>query len=171
MNLPQILTHLTLGWVFNQQVNLSPNLIHLTFGYCFNQQVNLPPNLTHLTFGWKFNQQVNLPFSVQFLELDCNNINIIDYLSDNVEELVLGYNNILELNDLPSSIKKLVIKNEDYNQELNCLPNNLEYLKLPSAYDKEIKNYPKQLKKIKCSKDYKYIDEVKYYGFKIETYG
>lgn len=59
---------------------------------------------------------------------------------------------------------------KSYEHELNCLPNNLEYLELPKYYDKEIKNYPKQLKIIKCSKKYKYINEVKQKGFEIETY-
>ena len=97
-------------------------------------------------------------------------MNIIDYLPDSVEELILGYAFNLELNDLPSSIKKLVIYYVNYVHELNCLPNNLEYLELPERYDKEIKKYPKQLKTIKCNKDYKYIDEVKQNGFEIETY-
>ena len=121
-------------------------------------------------YGSDFNQQVNLPLSVQFLELNINNINIIDYLSDSVEELVLGYNNILESNDLSSSIKKLIINNDDYNHELNCLPNNIVCLELPLNYDKEIKKYPKELKTIKCHTFYKYINEVKQNGFKIETY-
>ena len=49
---------------FNQEVNLltQPQLLtHLTFGHCFNQEVNLLPHLlTHLTFGHCFNQKVNL---------------------------------------------------------------------------------------------------------------
>ena len=49
---------------FNQQVNLPQNLTHLTLGHDFNQQVNLPPNLTHLTYDFNFNQQVNLPFGI-----------------------------------------------------------------------------------------------------------
>ena len=97
-------------------------------------------------------------------------MNIIDYLPDSVEELVLGHDFNLKLNDLPSSIKKLVIKNVDYNHELNCLPNNIVYLELPFYYNKEIKKYPKQLKTIKCNKNYKYIDEVKQNGFEVEIY-
>ena len=71
-------------------MNLPQNLTHLTFGEYFNQEVNLSPNLIHLTFGWNFYKQVNLPFSVHFLDLDCNNVNIIDYLPDSVEELFLN---------------------------------------------------------------------------------
>ena len=70
------------------------------YGSQFNQQVILHPNLTHLTFGHDFNQQVNLLFSVQFLELECNNVNIIDYLPDIVEEFIMGLNFNLELNNL-----------------------------------------------------------------------
>ena len=97
-------------------------------------------------------------------------MNITDYLSDSVEELILDSNFNLKLNDLSSSIKKLIIFNKNYNHELNCLPNNLEYLQLPYYYDKEIKKYPKQLKTIKCYKYYKYIDKVKQNGFEIKTY-
>ena len=92
-----------IGSYFNQQVNLPQNL---TFGEEFNQQVNL----THLTFDFEFNQQVNLPFNVKYLNIDCDNVNIIDYLPDSVEELVFGSDFNLESNDLPSSIKNLLLK-------------------------------------------------------------
>ena len=82
---------------FNKQVNLPPNLIHLT-------HLTYLTYLTHLTFGSCFNQQVNLPFSVKFLELNSNNVNIINYLPYSIEELVLecGLNLNLELNNLTS---------------------------------------------------------------------
>jgi hypothetical protein len=60
-NLPNSLTHLTLGWNYNQKLDNLPNsLTHLTLGYNYNQKLdNLPNNLTHLTLGWDFNQELN----------------------------------------------------------------------------------------------------------------
>jgi len=37
--------------------------------------------------------------------------------------------------------QKTYYNNVHYKHELNCLPNNLEYLQLLFAYDEEIKKY------------------------------
>ena len=170
-NLPPNLTHLTFGEYFNQEVkNLPPNLTHLTFGSNFNQEVNnLPLNITHLTFDYNFNQQAYIPFSVKYLKLNCNNKYIIDNLSNNIEELELNSSFTLELNNLPSSLKKLIFnKYSLYNKELNCLPKKLELFQLPLYYNHKIKNIPNGLKKVICSKNYKYINDFK--SLEIETY-
>jgi hypothetical protein len=65
----------------------------------------------------------------------------------------------LELDNLPSSIKKITIKNYYYNKELNNLPISIEYIGLPLKYEKKILNIPKNLKEIKCCKNYKFIDD------------
>ena len=93
------------------------------------------------------------------MKLNCNNQNIIDYLHNNIEELELGYRFNLELNNLPTSIKKIIFLNSNYNAELNNLPNSIEYIQLPFRYDKKILNIPTKLKVIKCSEDYKYIND------------
>jgi len=64
------------------------------------------------------------------------------------------------LDNLPSSIKKISFnKKSDYNKELNCLPNGLEILQLPVRYKLQIKNIPKGLKKLICSKNYPFIND------------
>ena len=142
---------------FNQEVNKLPKSItHLTFGYQFNQEVNnLPNSLTHLTFGKEFNQKIDIPFTIKYLKLNCNNSYIIDYLPDNIDELELGYDFNLELNNLPTSIKKITFdKYSKYNKKLNCLPKFLECLLLPENYDKKLLNISNNLKII-CSNAYK----------------
>ena len=146
-----------------------PNsLTHLTFGRNFNQEVNkLPNSLTHLTFGYCFNKKIDIPFTIKYLKLNCNNLHIIDYLPDNIEELELGYYFNLELNNLPTSIKKITFyKNSCYNKELNCLPKFLECIQLPRNYDKKLLNTSNNLKII-CSTNYEYkndyINQVKVY--------
>jgi len=75
--LPQNLTHLTLGDRFNQSIGryvLPPSLTHLTLRDGFNQSIGryvLPPSLTHLRFGDGFNQSIGqdvLPPSLTHLE-------------------------------------------------------------------------------------------------------
>jgi len=52
----------------------------------------------------------------------------------------MGYYFTLELNNLPSSIKKISFDKESkYDKELNCLPNKLEILQLPKKYNLQIK--------------------------------
>ena len=170
-NLVNTLTHLTFGYKFNQSVNNLPNILtHLTFGYKFNQPINnLPKTLIHLTFGQKFDKRVDLPLNILYLKLDCNNQYLIDNLHDEIEELELEYHFNLELNNLPTSIKKISFDiNSHYNKELNCLPNFVEIIKLPRNYNKKILKIPKKLKKIICSKDYKFIKD--FDNLNIETY-
>ena len=161
-----MLTHLTFGYCFNQEVGKLPQLlIHLTFGDCFNQEVNLLlrqlTHLTHLTFGYRFNKSnIYLPFGIKYLKLDCNNSHIISQLSSNIEVLELDYSFYLELNDLPTLLKQIIFhKNSEYNKELNCLPKFVEQIQLPYDYDKQIKNLPLKLKKVICSNQYKYIKD------------
>ena len=89
----------------------------------------------------------------------CNNQYITDNLHNNIEELYI-YETDLNLDNLPNSIKKLYINY--YKKELNNLPNSIEYLELKN-YELKIKKIPKNLKTIKCGKNYEYIDDFKDY--------
>ena len=89
-------------------------------------------NLTHLTFGRNFNQKIFIPLNIKSLNMWCCNN---QYLIDNL------HNNIEELNNLPNSIEYLELKN----------------------YEFKIKKIPKNLKTIKCDKEYEYIDDFKDY--------
>ena len=161
-NLPPFLIHLIFGAYFNQDVsNLPPNLIHITFGFYFNQDISkLPHTLTHLNIGCMFRQQSSIPPNVKYLKLDCDNPYIIDSLPNHVIELEINRNFSLEMNNLPTSIKKIVInKKSHYNTDLNCLPDFVEELHLNSYYRKRILNIPSNLKKLKCDKYYPYKDD------------
>ena len=148
---PSKLTHLIFGNMFNRTINLPCHLTHLEFGEDFNCEINLPPLLTHLIFGIEFNSNVNLPSTLKYLKIDSNNKYLINNLIDGIEELHLEFHFRLKLNDLPNSIKKIIFSYDScYSEELNCLPNSLEYLILNKTYNKKI-NIPKQIKKIICS--------------------
>jgi hypothetical protein len=67
---------------------------------------------------------------------------------------------ILELNNLPQSIKKIIFhKKSIHNKELNCLPNFVEFIQLPKEYGKKILRLPLELKTIRCSKNYKFVND------------
>ena len=61
-------------------------------------------------------------------------------------ELEFGREFNLELNDPPSSIKKIKIKNPYYDKKLNNLPNQLEYLEISKEYEHSIDAKYKNLK-------------------------
>ena len=48
-----------------------------------------------------------------------------------------------------------------FDKELNCLPEYVEYIKLPINYNKKIKKFPLNLKTIECDERYEYIDDFK----------
>ena len=140
------LRRLTLGNRFNQPLDNSlSNLVYLrelTFGWNFNQPLNdllsKLDNLRELTLNFNFNQPLDVPVGIKKLALNCNRQYIIDYLPSSIEELELGLDFNLELNDLPSSIKKIKILNEDYDKKLNNLPNQIESLEISSRYKVQI---------------------------------
>jgi hypothetical protein len=116
-----------------------------------------------------FNEKLDIPPNIKSIKINCNNQYIVNNLSDNIEELELGFDFDLELNDLPSSIKKIIFnKHSNYDKSLNNLPKNVELLKLPDEYKIPIINIPQELKKIICSKDYEFIDD--FSNFNVETY-
>jgi len=103
--------------------------------------INNLTQLQQLTFSYKFNKELDIQTNVKILKLNCNNKKIIDYLPNSIEELYLGSNFNLELNDLPNSIRILSFDYySKYNKELNNLPKSLEKLYLPKNYNIEIKN-------------------------------
>jgi hypothetical protein len=138
ITLTNSLTHLTFGWEFNQPVILTNSLTHLTFGSCFNQPIILTNSLTHLTLRHKFNQSIELA-NIKYLNINCNNLHLIENLPNSLKELILNH-----LFDLP----------------LNNLPNSIKFIQLPYFYNKPLLNIPINLKTIKCSKDYKFIDNL-----------
>ena len=91
-------------------------------------------NLRELNFGYKFNQSVDIPGWIKKLSIDCNSQYVIDYLPFGIEEIDFGYSFNLELNNLPNSIKKIIIGNAKYDKKLNNLPNSIETLEIKSSY-------------------------------------
>jgi len=136
------------------------NLKELTFGENFNQPLNNSlvdlHNLRELTLGKYFNQQVVILDGITKLTLDCNSQSIIDYLPSSIEELVLGLDFNLELNDLPSSIKKIKICNTRYDKKLNNLPTGIKLLEINSKY----KYVYMQKNKHKHNHKHKYIQKI-----------
>ena len=130
------------------------NLQQLTFGKYFNQplanSLDKLINLQQLTLGREFNQKIEIPFNIHILNLNCNNQYLIENLPDSIKELELEFMFNLKLDNLPSSMRIIRIKNIFYNWELNNLPKSLEKLVLPKKYMKEIKNINHQyvIKKI-----------------------
>ena len=153
------LTHLVLGHDFNQPIQLNQNLIHLTMGFYFNHPIQLNCNLTHLVLGPCFNQPIILTDKIKYLCLKSNPYNLIDNLPNGIEELALDFDFNSPMNNLPTSIKIIRMNCYKYEHELNCLPNSVEYLKLNCSYNKKILNIPKGLKKIICSRNYKFIND------------
>lgn len=82
------------------------------------------------------------------------------------------------MQNLPSGLKKIIFnkyfeddsdneyssdgsENDYYTNELNLLPNSLEYLVLPANYKNSILNHAPNLCTIVCSKNYIYRAELK----------
>ena len=86
-------------------------------------------------------------------------------MPNSIEELTLMTHFNLELNNLPNGCKKIIFyNNSHFNKQLNCLPNSIEYIELNTYYKLKIDKFPLHLKKIKCSKQYKFINDLSNYN-------
>ena len=65
--------HLTFGYNYNQQIDVSSNiyLLHLDFNTLFNQELNLSKNinLTYLKMGCAFNKEIDLSNNINLTYL------------------------------------------------------------------------------------------------------
>lgn len=179
--LPDSLVHLSLSFEFNQPIKLNNNLhiTQLTFGYHFNQPIELTDKLTHLTLGFRFNQPIqfteksqlthlilgyhfNQPIqltNLKYLEIRSSDNNFFENLPSSLESLVLTFDSAPLLNNLPNSLKYLDIQNIDYDEKLDNLPDSIEIIQIEINYSHQIKKIPKNLREIKCSKYYEFLDD------------
>lgn len=102
-NLPAFLHTLKIGGHFNNNVNNLPNKLKvLMFGYFFNKSINkISLSLKTLKIGWFYNYNLDLlPEGLEILDISDNNFRI---------------NNNIKINDLPSSIKQIIINENQEN--------------------------------------------------------
>ena len=97
--------HLASTTIINDKIK------YFTPGSKFNQpltnSLDKLTNLTHLTLGYEFTHELYLSPNIKILTLDCNNQNLIDNLSNSIEQLNFNQNFNLLLDNLPNSIKKI----------------------------------------------------------------
>ena len=78
---------------------------------------------------------------------------------------------MLYLFSINKLVHKIIFDNDSYyNEELNCLPDRLSILGLPYNYKHQIKNIPRGLTKLVCSKDYSYQSDFVCIGIEVEIY-
>ena len=151
------------------KILIPPNLIDLSC-YCKNKIFfDNYNNLSKITLGGIAGHDI------EFID---NNINSITLLGDNkvidnlphgITTVILGGNFHLSVDNLPNGIKNIIFqdyyywKDMVYSNQLNNLPETVEYIKLSSGYNKKIIKFPKNLKKIVCSKNYEYIADFNNY--------
>ena len=91
-------------------------------------------------------------------------MHLVENLPNSLVELELNQIFNLELDNLPSNLKKIIIcPYGDFNKKLNNLPNSIEEIILNKSYNKQIKNIPQNLKKITCLKNYPFINDFENY--------
>lgn len=111
--LPQNLTHLILGFVYNQQIELNHNIKYVKL--CGNESLsvleNLPDSVEILHLGQYFqNQMSNLPNSVKKIIFDINGYykHELNNLPKFVELIKLPRNYSVQIKNIPSSLKTII---------------------------------------------------------------
>eukprot|EP01112_Ceratiomyxa_fruticulosa_P001128 TRINITY_DN1110_c0_g4_i3.p1 TRINITY_DN1110_c0_g4~~TRINITY_DN1110_c0_g4_i3.p1 ORF type:complete len:444 (+),score=61.42 TRINITY_DN1110_c0_g4_i3:952-2283(+) len=162
ITLPDSVTHFTVGSKymfdtppsFNQKVTKFPSHItHLTLGYYYNQTLstkNLPTCLTHLILGSEFNQSLNdLPYSLLYLQTSDYFMQPLSHLPPKLSHLILGNNwNHPVDGVLPQSLKHLVFE-YSFNKPINKLPGKLTHLTVGDQFNQAVNDLPLSLTHIK----------------------
>lgn len=106
---------------------------YFIMGCQFNKKILLPETIIFLEIGKKYNHSINLPHNLKFLVLGNNHNDIINYLPNNIENLILiGFvkNKInFNFNDLPNIIKEIKFIDENINlqhfENIKSIPENI----------------------------------------------
>ena len=132
--LPNILTHLSFGEIFNRSLILPNNLTHLVMGDNCNKSFNLPNSLTHLTMGSRYNRSITLPNSLTHLTFG-NEFNRSITLPNSLTHLTMGdkFNRSITL---PNNLTHLIC-GDKFNQSIT-LPNSLTHLTFGSNFNQSI---------------------------------
>ena len=116
-----------MGIYFNQPLNITlsqlTNLTHLTLDYCFNQELEIPFNIHVLILGCNNKHLIeNLPDSIVELHL-LENFNLeLSNLPSSIKTISFHKNSSYnkELNNLPKSLEKLYLP-QKYNIEIKTI--------------------------------------------------
>lgn len=126
-NLPITIQSIIFGIYFNKPIDFLPsNLKFLILGYYYNQPTdNLPNNVVEIIFGHNFNKSIcNLPLKLERITFNCCFNKSVAHLPQNIKKIY--FVEYFELNRLSHFTF-------DFN---DCYLPYLEYIKLPSHYNK-----------------------------------
>ena len=146
--LPNSLTHLIFqdldwrnsrfgfGQSFNNQTlnNLPQSLIYLELKRKFNNSSNhlfdnLPQSLLYLEFKKEFNQSIiNLPNSIKEISIErLQQYNLFDKKYHlKIKKIYIGFDNMNDIKNLPNTISKIEIYDEDEYNYINYIPEFIE---------------------------------------------
>lgn len=144
---------ITFGSEFNKKISkeiLPDSLEEIYFGREFSQELdNLPDNIKIIRIGHHFDNKLDkLPKGLEVLE--CSNWNVgthyeLNNLPENLNELILSPYYNFPINNLPKKLKSLTI-GYDFCQDIEYLPETLEYLETSGFVEHNIKKFPDNLK-------------------------
>lgn len=122
-NLPDTITYLELGEIFDSHIKNFPNNLHtLIFGKFFNKQLtNFPSSLYKIVFGKYYDQPI-IDFPRELRDVVFGDLfnQCIDSLSDTVERLVLGDHFNYLVRKFPDNLIELIF-GMNFNQTISHL--------------------------------------------------
>jgi len=120
----------------------------IVFGNEFNQNLAmLPTNITKIYLGKNFQKSlIDIPSSVKIIIFanDSLFVGSLDYLHNDLEELVIGDNYNLTINKLPYNLKNLVL-GKKFESKIFNFPPKLKYLDIGKSYTHSLNNLPNEL--------------------------
>ena len=162
---------------FNEPISNYINILFLkkiiVFGKNFNNNIGmLPSNVEKIFLGKNFQKSItDIPSSIKSIVFANDSIffNSLDYLHNELNELILGDEYNLQINKLPYGLKTLVL-GKHYYLKISVFPNNLSYLDIGESYQDSLDNLPESLETLviggKFNNFIKYPNNLKHFIIK-----
>ncbi len=153
--------HVIFGNDFNQNIDNLPNNIEIIdLGKNFNQYINkYPLDLKIIKFGTNFNQPVeNLPYGFKELIIEQGiDEGKFNQKLDNLQDFNNNNYGYVFSKSLKSTIRKIKIHCDSFNQPIDNLPNGLIDLEIRSVlFNQNLEHLPDTIKDLKIAGDFNY---------------
>lgn len=176
--LPKYLRKLTLGHKFNQDlINLPKYLEEINFNGCFDKLIKFPENIIRIKNLIHENEDQVFPSKLEYLEFNsitsqnllldnCSNLKslIFHYYNRKYKDLLIEENiefidEIQEEENIICTINfsflinlKVLVFDDNFNEYIDCYPQQLEELILGMKFNQSLDNLPESLKLLRIIK-------------------
>jgi len=127
---PKQITHLILGFINDEHVNILRRVKYLNFKYIVGSNTKIPYGITHLIFSQQFCKDIVIPTSVTHLTLNSICCSMLGQIIIHIPDSVKYLDTVWEVAEVPNNITHLVYRANSYHINKRWIPPSVTHLEL-----------------------------------------